>query len=469
MINHCLFRNGWLFALGLLGCLLTPQQVHSQAADEEEAASEEVSSSTPFEALDISGVLDTSYTFRNYDGLDDHDIYSYFSLRMDDLVQDKVDGAFSVFWHEDLNSDHSLQDPYDYDPFLDIDQSHGRRFRFYTGYIDVHDIGFDDSTLRAGRQFLEEIDYAHFDGGSYTFDPIEDLEIKLFGGRPVTFYSSSSGDSIYGTNVEYRFSDRTRAAARYYRYDTDEIIDDLGAIEAWHRWTTWIQSHAEFSLLNGNPYFLKTDTFFRIDAVDLDIILNAMRLFEPVSEATLNFNPYFPLMYSYEPFTYGSFYAIKGLGDYWSVTGGVDVRQSDNIDDPAIEFTNSDYVRGTLGVEFYPIESLTLAVNAEYWDVDPDDRFTGVSGEVEYQPVPEWTFTTGAEYGEYVQEYRDEFLYFFGEDKTFRISPDVITYFARVKWQPVSRIYSAATFEYEDNDEDEDDWYGLRLQVGVSF
>ena len=125
-----------------------------------------------FGAMKVSGTLHSTYQFRDFDGQDDHDIYEYLSLKVDNLIYRRVDAAFSMIWHEDLNGDTPLRTGVDYDPFIDLDQASDNRFRFFTGYIDVKDLIFDDSHLVLGRQFLEEIDYAHFDGATYRFSPL---------------------------------------------------------------------------------------------------------------------------------------------------------------------------------------------------------------------------------------------------------------------------------------------------------
>ncbi|MBN2328626.1 MAG: hypothetical protein JXR73_15900 [Candidatus Omnitrophica bacterium] len=450
-------------------CIIAAALGWPAAAQEAAESPESATPDNPWQAMKLSGSFNTSYYFRSYDGRDDNDVYSFFSLRLKDVVEDYIDGGFSMRWHEDLNSRSPLDDVESYDPFLDLYETSGDRFRFYTGYLDLKQAVFEESRLRLGRQYLEEIDQVHFDGASYQFTPMENFDVTLFGGRPVTFYSSTSGDAVYGSNLSYRFTNQTRAALRYYRYEADPFNDDLIAAELWHMFTPELQAHGEFSLLDGDPYLWKNDLFYRVESWDLDILGQVIHLFEEVGDHTINFNPYLPLLYDYEPFTYGSVLLTKGVGPHVSLTAGFDFRATDENLNPESEYTNRDYVRGTLGAEFYPTKQLTLSFNGEYWSVDDDDRFTGVSGEVEYKPAAQWTLTAGAEYGEYVQEYLDEFLYIFGEEQVFRISPDVITYYARVKWQPTSRIYTAARFEIEDNDLDQDEWYAFRLQVGVNF
>src|SRR5690606_22549897 len=105
---------------------------------------------------------------------------------------------------------------------------------------------------------------------------------------------------------------------------------------------------------------------------------------------TINFNPYFPLLNSYDPFTYGSIFATKGMGDYWSIVAGFDLRLLDSSGGPVSNNTNRDYRRFSAGVEVYPVKNLTVSVMGEFWDVNPSDEFTGISGEVEYEWNKQW-------------------------------------------------------------------------------
>ncbi len=437
---------------------------------QEQEGSGKVDSATPswFSQMDISGTYHFTYQFRNTGSVDDNDLFQYLSLNVKNVWKDRIDMHFSMLWHEDLDDDSDLRSFDNFDPFLDIDQANNNAVRVFTGYANVKDLVFDDSELRLGRQYFEEIDHVHFDGAAYTFEPIDRLEVALFGGEPVAFYSSTAGDAVYGTNLAYRFTPQTKAALRYYRYDADPFTDDLAAAEIWHLLNQSIQAHAEFSLLDGKPYILQGDLLTRFDAIDLDTTFQIVHLFESIADQTLNFNPVFPLLNSHEPFTRVSVNTIKGMGDYWSLTAGIDVLEAEQAD-AVTNFTNRDFQRYSAGVEVYPIETVTVSVSGEYWDVDPNDEFTGITGEVEYEPTPKWTLSAGVDYGEYVQEFRDEFLFNFGDNSIFRVSPDVITYFSRVRWKPRENVFSNLWFEVEDNDVDQDEFYSVRVELGIHF
>ncbi len=449
-----------------IGIIISPP-VYSQES------AEIIDSVTPtriLESLKLSGSLHSTYWFRDYGSRDDHDLYEFFSLNMEDIVKDRIDGAFSMSWHEDLNGASSLNTTDSYDPFVDLNSSADIRFRYYLGYLDFKQIGFDESRLRVGRQFLEMVDYAHFDGASYQFSPIDPLEITVFGGRPITYYSSTHGDALYGTNFEYRFSPHTKAALLFYRYDTDQFRDDLIEAQLWHRFTPNLQTHLELSLLDGEPYLLQSDWHGRVDVWDVDASIQIIHLFDNIGDHTINFNPYFPLLNGYEPFTYFSSFLSKGLNSWMSLHVGLDFRETESTSDPVSAYTNRDFVRFIAGAEFYPLDKLTLSIDGEFWDVDSGDEFTGITGEIEYSPSKKWDLSFGVDYGEYVQEFRDEFiLYNTGQDNIFRITPDVLTYFTRVKWKPNRKLYTAATFQIEDSDYDDDQWYSLRLELGVHF
>ena len=471
--TQTVYRYGIGLAFFILLAGFSPVLCYTEeSADTVKSASEKVASVTPdafFGSTKISGTFHSTYQFRSADSHDDNDLYEYLSLRVDDIVKDRVDGAFSMMWHGDLDNYSSSSSDW-YDPYIDLDQARGNHFKFFTGYIDVKDLGFDDSKLRLGRQYLEEIDQVHFDGASYHFSPHALWDVTLFGGRPVTYYSSTDGNSIYGADVRYQITKNIKTALRYYRYDSENFNDDMGAAEIWYKFSPEIMTHCEFSLLDGNPYIFQKDVYARVDCIDLDINAQFIRLFEKVGDQTINFNPYFPLLYSYEPFTYGSLTLTKGMGKYWSLIGGFDVREADGIHNLYLRGTNKDYLRFTAGAEFYPTDKLTLSINGEFWDVSPnDEQFTGITGEIEYKPCKQWTLSSGVDYGEYIQEFRDEFLFLYGDKDVFRVSPDVLTYYGRVRWKPNDKIFTSARFEIEDSDTDQDNWYSVRLEVGVNF
>ncbi|MBS0002910.1 MAG: hypothetical protein KFF45_07515 [Thioalkalivibrio sp.] len=445
-------------------------------------------------SLSFSGTLDATYGLRRFSGRSDKDLQTFLSLRAEDIVADRLDAAISLYWHDDLDGlssppagetvteeprpgrrgegrrrrDAYEVDPRASDPFLDLDQAADNDFRLYTAYANLNHAGIPGGSLRLGRQFIDEIDFVHFDGASVQLRPTPRVDAKVFGGRPVSFFSGTSGESLYGTRGEFRPTSRARAAATYYRYEGTRVTDKLLSVEGWYRWSPWTQSHLKYSWLNSDPYIVQTDHFFRADSADLDLSLQTVSLLEPVGASTLNFNPYFPLLNSFTPFDYGSILAIKGLGERLSLRAGIDLRRAEGVDDPVTGFNNRDFRRGTLGVEVRPAETLTLALDAEYWEVDADDRFSGLSGEVDYRPTSRWTLTAGAEYGEYVQVYRDELAFLFGEEKTFRITPDVITYFASARWQD-GRVALSAALEHEDNSEDSDDWLRFQMRLGLRF
>lgn len=429
-----------------------------------EAAETEASEQNP-SSLRLTGTLDTSYRLRRFAGDSDQNLDVFLALQADDIVKDRMDAAVSFYWYHDLDG---VIVPSRLDPFLDLGRAADNEFRLYTAYVNLNQAGATGASLRLGRQFVDEIDFVHFDGVSARLRPTARIDAQVFGGKPVSFFSGTSGETLYGARGEFRATPRARGAGTFYRYDGSEVTDDLLSLEGWYRWSLWAQSYLKYSWLNSDPYILQSDHFVRADRAGLDISVQTVSLLEPVSESTLNFNPYFPLLNSFTPFDFASVLAIKDLGDHASLRAGFDLRSADNVDDPVTVFNNRNFRRGILGFELRPTDTLTVALDAEYWKVDDDDRFTGFSGELEYRPTSRWTFTGGAEYGEYVQVYRDELALLFGEEKTFRITPDVITYFTRARWRN-GRIAVSASLEYEDNSEDSDDWLSFQLRLGLWF
>ena len=122
----------------------------------------------------------------------DHDLYQYLSLHVYDMMDGHLDfyshGAFDIDLNETDGSDNAYDEAWP---------------RLNESYLDFHDYG-PLSHLRIGRQFLYDVDDLHFDGLYSSFLEDEQLGFFIFGGRPVSYYSSNSNEWLAGGGVQWR-------------------------------------------------------------------------------------------------------------------------------------------------------------------------------------------------------------------------------------------------------------------------
>ena len=117
--------------------------------------------------------------------------------------------------------------------------------------------------------------------------------------------------------------------------------------------------------------------------------------------------------------------------------------------------------------------SATLAL--EYWDVEDDDRFFGVTGDIRYRHRKIWEVSLGAAYLDYTYFQFSDFTIsadggsiVAGSDGTrTEVSPDAFTYFLRGKWNISKKMALRLSGEIEDDSDEEDLGYRIRTSFEV--
>lgn len=437
------------------------------AAPEDESVSDRIFS--PFKRVlpqaSLDGYLLSSYRGRWSDDDDDQDFYQYMLLDMRNLIPQHLDAEVSMRFHEDFN-DSNLN--FSDDLFIDIDDPRDDDWpdRLSTAWIDLYDIGYDGSSLRVGRQYLPEFDGLHIDGARLSLERLGPFDFTAFGGRPVTYFSGVHGDATYGFSGNYRITPWARVRAKYYRYSDDslDLDDDQAEVELWLRREHWAFFHASLGTLDSDLKDMILDGKLVHDEWNTYLTLRYYRLFTPIGENTIEFSPFFAVLDELEPFSRSDIRLTKRFGEIVDVFGGISIRREEASNDSDGDVTNSDYERYDAGLTFYPTPKWAVTGSGQYWNVDAGRRFTGVTSEVTFIPWKELTLSAGNAYGEYRNEYYDSF-----RQLEFRERPDVLTYFASLKWRVTPNATFRSKFEIEDSDIDDDEIYRLQSSIGIRF
>ena len=461
-----------LVLYGLAGAALPvgAQESSVETATDEQGAEEKGISSLVSRVLpeaSIHGYSTTSYRGQWAGDDDDQDLYEYFLIDARNLIPDHLDAEVSMRMHEDFSGSLSPLELED-DIFIDIDDARDEQWpdRLNTAWADLHGFGWGDLSLRLGRQYLYEFDGLHIDGGYIRFEPRKRLEFTAFGGRPVTYYSGTHGDGTFGVSSTYRPTRSLKVRGKYYRYsdDSQNLDDDQAEIELWARRGSWAYFHGSLGTLDSDLKDLILDAKLIQHEWDAYLIVRYYRLLSEIDDHTIAFSPFFAVLDELEPFGRGEIRANKRFGQRLDVFAGVTVRREDASGDNDGDVSNSDYERYDAGVSVYPTEKWTATVAGEYWDVDQDRRFTGVTSEIAYEPWDVLMLSVGNAYGEYRNEVYDSL-----QQRSFRESPDVITYFTTLRWRVRDDITFRTRLEVEDTDEDLEDDLLYRLQTSLGF
>ncbi len=415
------------------------------------------------------------YQYRSRDGDEDSDFYDYRHVRGRDLFDGQLDVYFSGRLHKDVDGTGSSQAR---DPFAGVeDREAGWEDQIYQLYGDMHDSARRFG-LRLGRQYIEAADWLHIDGGQLRLFEKSSLRAEGFFGRPVSYYSGTSGDWTGGVSLEGRPATGSRVRVGYVRYEDDSADqdDDRYTLDVWQRFGDEVRAHGRLSLLDERFHKASLD-FIYISRDGLTDAVLGIRHWGGSQGESREYSPLYSVLGELEPYTFLSGRWTVALNNWCSVSPGATFRlvESDKRDARNRQYGNYD-----LTLIFEPDRRWTVSVVSQYWDVSGSDRFWGLTGEVEYRPSKLWRAAVGTAYLDY--EYRRDSNYGYSFENgdiqgsfdgsthyVTTISPDAYTVYAQARIELTRWLSLKAGGEIEDNSEEDDLLYGLRTSFVVRF
>lgn len=447
-------RCGYLLAAGLF-LIFIPAQAEEQAPVEKPSSAS------------YSGSLRGTYDYRRLGSYDDHDAYGYWYLRGRNLADKRVDIYTSGRLHSDLDG---TGKSYAADPFIGLDDtSRNDGLRLLQLYVDIHDRK-NKMLLRAGRQYVDVADYIQMDGLQGMLFEKQRLGGRAFIGQPVSFYSSISGDVFGGASLVGKPWKGNQSRATYARYFDDSVgdSDEHYFFDVRQQVAETIRARTYLSVMNedirmggGDLYYMsQTEKVF-------DAVIGARRWGE-YDASTRAYSAMYQVLGDLEPYTtaYGRF--TSQLLDWLYVSPGAYWRYPDHTDP-----TNHGYERYDLSFIYEPFESFNASIALEYWDVEENESFLGLSGDIRYRHRRLWEVSAGAAYVDYTYFQFSDFSVI-AEGVTVDLdgtrverSPYAFTYFLRGKWNISKHMALRLSGELEDNSENNDLGYRVRTSFEV--
>jgi len=376
----------------------------------------------------------------------DRDGQGYGSILVTNLLKQRLDMKLSGWGTLDLDSDDA------YDHALD-----GRQLRISEAWFDLHDLG-GLPRLRVGRQYFYDVDNQHFDGMRWTFLEKMPFEAFIFGGRPVSYYSSAGDDWLVGGGVVFKPGWRSR-----HQIDTYHL--DEGGEEFWlsaWRWSqVWGRSWHTYCALRG------------IDDEVRDLQIHASRYFEQFGLG-LNAGYYYQphhrgeggelrtrhlsslghVLGSRQPYHQFSLNLNKYLGKNWLVQLGGLVR--DPRDRGRNSFNSIGSESGHVSATRFNsiIENLDVTAGFQVTKTG-QERFRNWVGVVSYRPDPAWDLNMGVTMSRYRFDPVDYPTGLNGQDDDYGPLLDTLTgrdYFFEFRWRPSENHEYRAEVNLNDSD-----------------
>ncbi|MEQ1631819.1 MAG: hypothetical protein ABL997_05570, partial [Planctomycetota bacterium] len=410
------------------------------------------------EAPRLHGSVQARYRLRRSDLDRDQDLSLSTTLDYGDAEKHATTARFAGRGFADLDgiqSDNS---------FNGLDESFDDRVNgyVYEAYADFHRID-DVGLARLGRQPLYDTpEVIEFDGARVDSERIGSARGwgSIYGGLPVRQWEASRhGDGIFGLAGGLQPWDQGRVRFDWMRIQDETLTfdgsDDLLSTMWWQGLGEHGSLHGKHTWLDGKPRDLLLRHNGNFDLLALSSTVTYRELLTAQRDQVTDFDPYNPILLTYEPFRQLEVLLSTQLDEQWSLSAGCDLRRL--RDDASEGQYNHEYTRAYVGPSVQDLfgEDLVLSVQAEAWDASDSDYHT-VSGDLRWRLSEPLIATLGSSYARYAY---DQFA---GEERDH-----VRDWFVRFQYRPKPSMRVDAAVEYEDNDFDS--YMHLRLSTTWTF
>ena len=421
----------------------------------------------------VSARLKMSYDYRSSGDEKDTDLYGYFYGNARDLSKGRADVYVSGRLHKDLD-EHDSKSLGD-DPYRSVDDSDGvTEDRLLQAYADLHDRD-RNWALRAGRQYIDIADYLHVDGAQLMLREDGKLGGRVYAGHPVSYYSSVSGDYAAGVSVIGQPWDgnRTRLTVSQYHDDGEGESDHDYFLDVHEQLTEQSRVRGQLSLLNDEFRMGRADYYYLSDDGETDFSLGGS-YWGSFDAKTRAYSPLYNVLGEQDPYTFTYARLTQQVVPHWFVSPGISLRFADQGDNG---FNNRDYQNYDVTLIFEPSRAFSASVALEYWTVEDDDEFVGISGELRYRHARVWEVSGGVSFAQYTYDTYSDLSYTANGGQTtisesgtvIEESPYVRTYFLRGKWRVSKWLALRLQGDIEDDDEAADLAYRGRGSIEVRY
>jgi len=477
-------RAGLCFLFASFLCLIpsnSPAQEELNVPANEEStieadSSPEKETSLPYRVKPQLNVrLRLEYEYREQGSSDDSDIYGRLYASGRNYWDGKTDFYISMRLHTDLDDSSDNSSLYD-DPYLSLDDADGvTEDRLLQAYVGIHNRS-KSLAFRGGRQYVDIADYIQMDGAQLMLNENKSLGGRIYGGHPVSYYTTVSGDYAGGVSVIGRpwEGNQSRFTFANYHDDSEDETDQSYFLDLRQNISETMRTRGQLSVLNDEYRMARGDFFYLSEDGETDFSMGGS-YWGSFDAKTRVYSPLYQVLGEQDPYSYGYARLTKQIRPHWLISPGVSLRFADTNGEN--DQNNRDYSNFDLTLIYEPIRAFNASLSLEYWEVEDSDSFAGISGEVRYRNGRIWEISGGASYAEYTYDTYSDISYvasggqaeFAANGTIIEESPFIKTYFIRAKWRLIKNLTLRAQFDIEDDDLAEDLAYRGRGSIEVRY
>lgn len=403
----------------------------------------------------------------------DRDLYTYFTGKANELGDGHLDIYSSAKLHTDFDVpvSSSLAD----DPFLGVtDTKAVSDDRLLQLYGDLHDKDRKLS-LRAGRQYLDYVDYLRLDGAALSINENQAFGGSVYAGQPVSFNGSTSGDTAAGISLSGRPWDGNRSRFTLSRYyDDSEDGHDLNYyLDVRQKLSEQTRTRGQLSLLNEEFRMGQLDLFYSSEDGETGLNLGGS-YWGSFDAKTRAYSPLYDVLGEQDPYSYSYIRLNQMLTPTLTLSPGASFRI---VDGGTNTTYNRDYQNYDITLIYQPVRAFSASLALEHWNVNGGDSFSGITGELRYRYRRIWEISGGSSYAQYSYDSYSDFSYVANGGQTeltesgttIQETPYVKTYFVRARWKVSRQLVLKARFDVEDDESATDIAYRGRVSVEVRY
>ncbi|MGR3318687.1 MAG: hypothetical protein ACUZ8O_09420 [Candidatus Anammoxibacter sp.] len=328
----------------------------------------------------------------------DQDLFQNLSLSLGDSEKDRVTWHFFGTFREDIDdsSNRTRKEIFrrlifprtplkrnpivSNSPFFSVDDSIKDGFvaRPYEFYADIKDVSLFKN-IRAGRQYIREVENLHFDGLKMEFEDFKGIRFSTFAGVPVHFFETSGGgDFLLGSSVEFQPAKGSRVKLNYtYVNDDNNDIgsndDNLFEFHLRQNIKEWWNIFADFSMIDQTARDVEIRSNWIFPAIDLYVNVSIFKQLSVLEDFTTEFDDFNTITGDYFPYTEYSINVNKGMWEHFNIGIGFNIRELNNESDEGQFNHEFGHYYATLSAHDFPIEGLSISVTGNVYDTDDDE------------------------------------------------------------------------------------------------
>lgn len=333
----------------------------------------------------------TRFRHENDDRGSQNYLMMYNDLTVADIIRDRLEAKFSGWFNIDPDDGADKAVYYDY-------------LRVSQAYLLFK---FPDSDLRLslGRQYIEKVDCFNIDGIHADLGAAGKQAFFLFGGRPVSFYSSSDDAYIFGGGMNFRPGWRTAIQLDAFALKENDVLYDAAAIRMNQYLPLNTRAHGRLRLLQDGvrDAYATLSSFFEEPGISSTISYFVQPQTRGTGRDALSrdFSHYGQIFNASYAFQQAGLQLQMYAGDKWIINGGAMIKRL--LQDPgSYAWSNVDsnvFNSGLTRLDLFTA-GLDVTVLGNYVE-NRNDRFLDITGEIDYKITKELSAAAGMTYTGY--------------------------------------------------------------------